>query len=189
MPIPGRGQTWGSGSLLVPLPAREPRGRSNSVSLLSASGAFGHRVVCFNEGERQASRHSGCLPWATECNPTHLSATASSGFCCLSVSANKRFSLWQSKPSFSTPVAIEFLNPGNLQLILFLQNKRPLPLLQENSDIWNYFKFCQHSISFSSLQPEGMICNVHLKSSDQGRRLKWLIKQRCKKRISIAYLK
>lgn len=126
---------------------------------------------------------------STNCNPTHLIATAHSGFYCLFLLANKMFFFWQSKRSYATSVTIGFLSPFHLELTLFLQCKCPLPLLQENYIVWKNFYFCQHNISFSSLQLEGTICNMNLKNPDQRKRLKWLINQRCRKCICIVYLK
>lgn len=117
---------------------------------------------------------------STGCNPTHLPAAVHSDSYCFSVSANTMLFSCYSKPSSATPVATGSLSPANLELFLFVQHKCPLPLLQENYIAWNDFHFCQPNISFSSLQPEGMLCNVNLKSPDQRRRLKWLINQRRK---------
>lgn len=88
---------------------------------------------------------------STNCNPAHLIATAHSAFWCLFVSANKMFSFWYSKPAYGTPVTTGFLRPVNLELIVFLQPKYPLPLRQENYVVWNNFHFCHYNISFSSL--------------------------------------
>lgn len=55
-------------------------------------------------------------PESTNCNPTHLIATARFAFSCLFLSANKMFLFWYSKPPYATTAAIGFLSLVNLEL-------------------------------------------------------------------------
>lgn len=166
-------------------PRKKPWGRANDMRCFWMPLA--HLVTVSHKGECHTSRHSGHVPQSPQTDLTPLSATASSGFCCLSVSANMFF-FWYSKPSYSAPVAIELLN---LLIHIFLTKWVPLTSTSRKLCCLKLFLFFFFGsiASFSSLQPVGLIGNVHLKSSDQGRKLKWLINQRCKKHLCIACTK